>query len=344
MSAKKNNGFRPSIEALEDRRLLANYLVLDFTPDRVPTERVQPAPFASAFNLRYPNGAIPSFLDMNGDRRITTDDVNIGAQAIANRVAQYYSGFNISVRYGDVWNNTNWGQQWLAYGRSSQADQVFVVYVGGYSFGNPGAFGVAKQAPVGTNLEFYAYAFSGTAASAYLSTGLVLPPTPYINHVAQSIAHESGHLLGLGHVPGNPPGDPNIMNYSSSPETAYFPNALYPRIELLNANRQIFYGPQNPAQELVASLRGQPTATATPYSNGGGGVRYQPSADAIGHDHEHEDDHDHANLIAALVRQRRQRLATLSRVTDLAFTADDSPAARTRLGGSPAAAVGARLS
>jgi hypothetical protein len=77
------------------------------------------------------------------------------------------------------------------------------------------------------------------------------------------VAHEFGHLLGLGHVYGNPAGDPNPMNYNADPGTAYFPDADYPLIQLRDTNLNASWGPQDPAAEIRASLAGQPAFPTT---------------------------------------------------------------------------------
>jgi hypothetical protein len=268
MNAKNNQRFRPRIEALEDRRLLANYVLLDFTPDALPGEYRQEG-FASAFNLRDAYGRAPAFLDMNGDRVVNGTDVNSAAQQIVNRVGRYLNGVNLAVRWGDVWSDTSLGRQWLQAGLRSAGDQVFVVYVGGRNQNYPGTpptiTGSAHQAPVGYNNEWYALVWSSTITARLAA----LPQTPtasyFVELTAWNVAHEFGHLVGLGHVPGNPLNDPfnNVMNYATGtrPQLAQYPNVTYNNVELRNYSNQIFYSGQNPAAELRLSLSGQqPTA------------------------------------------------------------------------------------
>src|SRR5262245_54819703 len=112
------------VEALEAREMPANHLLIDFTPDAVPNERWQPATSAASFTLRYANGTAPAFLDFNRDGYVSSADVGPGAQAVANRVAQFLQPFDVKVWYGDVQNNTSMGRQWLSWGQQSPSEQV----------------------------------------------------------------------------------------------------------------------------------------------------------------------------------------------------------------------------
>jgi predicted Zn-dependent protease len=246
------------VEALEGRDVPANHLLIDFSPDAVPTERWQPASFAAAFNLRYANGYAPAFLDFNRDGYVGSNDIVPGAQAIANRVAQVLQQFDVQVWYGDIQSNTNLGIQWFNWGQQS-ADQVFVMYTGGIrQNGNVNIIGEAFQPAVGYVNEYYAYTYATSIASYFMNYFSGATPQQYAEKVAQTIVHEFGHLIGLGHVYGNPAGDPNVMNYNSNPSNAYVPDAWYQYIQQYDNYRNEYYGWQNPAQELRASLRGEP--------------------------------------------------------------------------------------
>jgi len=249
---------RLRVEALEGRVLPANHLLIDFSPDAVPNENWQPASFAAAFNLRYANGYAPAFLDFNQDGWVGSADVGPGAQAIANRVAQFLQPFNIQVWYGDAQSNTNLGWQWFNWGQQS-SDLVFVMYAGGIrQDGNTNILGEAYQPAVGYVNEYYAYAYATSLASYYMNYWSNATPSQFVDKMAQTIVHELGHLVGMGHVYGNPVGDPSVMNYNSNASTAYIPDAWYQYIEQYDNYRNEYWGWQNPAQEMRTSLAGEP--------------------------------------------------------------------------------------
>jgi hypothetical protein len=251
------------VEALEAREMPANHLLIDFTPDAVPNERWQPATFAAAFTLRYANGTAPAFLDFNRDGYVSSADVGPGALAVANRVAIFLQPFDVKVWYGDVQSNTDMGRQWLSWGQQSASEQVFVMYTGGIrQNGNTTIIGEAYQPAVGYVNEYYAYTYMTSITRYFMNTWPGATSSQFVDKVAQTIVHEFGHLVGLGHVYGNPVGDPSVMNYNSNASTAYIPDAGYPNIQLYDNNRKEYWGWQNPAQEMRASLRGEPN-----YSN-----------------------------------------------------------------------------
>jgi hypothetical protein len=258
LTAQRMPRSRLGVEPLEARDVPANHLLIDFTPDAVPNERWQPASFAAAFNLRYANGYAPAFLDFNRDGYVGSADVGPGAIAIANRVAQFLQPFDVRVWYGDTQSNTNLGVQWFNYGQQS-ADQVFVMYTGGIrQNGNTNILGEAFQPPVGYVNEYYAYTYATSLASYFMNYWSGATPAQFVDKVAQTIAHEFGHLVGIGHVYGNPAGDPNLMNYNSNASTAYIPDAWYQYIQQYDNYRNEYWGWQNPAQEVRTSLRGEP--------------------------------------------------------------------------------------
>lgn len=286
------------VEALEGRELPANYLLIDFTPDAVPNERWQPASFAAAFGLRYANGTAPAFLDFNHDGYVGSYDVGPGAQAIANRVAQYFQQFDIQVWFGDVQSNTNLGMQWLNYGQQS-SDEVFVMYTGGIrQDGNTNILGEAFQPAVGYVNEYYAYTYATSVVRSFMNYWPGATTSQFVDKMAQTIVHEFGHLVGLGHVYGNPAGDPNVMNYNANASNAYIPDAWYQYIQQYDNYRNEYWGWQNPAQELRASLRGEPNYAnyfRGVYSHSEFSGHYQVTADEImgdGHDeHTHDGGH-----------------------------------------------------
>lgn len=251
---------RPTVEALEDRTLLSNILLIDFSPDRLPHERQHLAPFVSGMKLTNANGRALRFLDFDHDGTVNRADISQMAQAVVQRVQTYFNGYDLNIEWGGLGKNTQLGLRTrLSAEDSPVPDHVYVIYVGGVSFdGSIGTFGEAYQAPVGYNLEYYAYAFSESMIRWYRNNLPFAAPQHFANDLGTTVAHEFGHLLGLGHVAGNPPGDPNPMNYNSDPDTAYFPDVTYPAIQLRDSNLDAYWGPQDPAAEIRASLAGQP--------------------------------------------------------------------------------------
>jgi hypothetical protein len=259
-TAHPSRGVRPGVEVLEDRTLPSNVLLIDFSPDRLPRESQRPGSFAAGFLAQAADGRTPRFLDFNHNGKVNGADVNLAVQEIVQRVRAYFAGYDLSVQWGDVRRNTQLGRRERIVSREAAApNHVYVIYVGGMAFdGTAGTFGEAYQAPVGYNLEYYGYAFSTSMIRWYERNDPSAQPERFAADVGTTVAHEFGHLLGLGHVFGNPPGDPNPMNYNVDPLTGYFPDAVYPQIELRDTSLNPYWGPQDPAAEIRASLAGQP--------------------------------------------------------------------------------------
>jgi hypothetical protein len=256
---------RPSVEVLEERTLLSNILLVDFSPDWLPHEGRRLPPFSHGFQIRNAHGRPFRFLDFDHDGRVNGNDVRLMAQAIVQRVDTYFAGYDLTIESGDLGKNTQLGLRTRQIALDAATpEHVYVIYVGGVAFGGDiSTFGEAYQAPVGYNLEYYAYAFSESMIRWYQQNLRSASPQEFANDLGTTVAHEFGHLLGLGHVLGNPLGDPNPMNYNANPDTAYFPDATYPQIELRDTNLNAYWAPQDPAAEIRASLAGQPAYDTT---------------------------------------------------------------------------------
>ncbi len=254
MARRSRRQLRFHIEHLERRQLLAsNRLILDFTPDNIPGENVQTA-FVDSFRDTARKGTA-GFLDFNGDGRVDDRDARRAMNAIRRRVAQYFRYLPIRVRAGDKFSDSNLGQRWLRRGQRDPDLYVVVVYVGGQSPAGPSIWGEAYQAPVGRNHEYYAYAYADAIMKWFEKYAPNAAPARFRDEVALTIAHEAGHLMGLGHPKGHPPGLPSVMNYSAPADRARFINRSY-LAEALTW-RGVVYQQQNPRAELLASLRGQ---------------------------------------------------------------------------------------
>jgi hypothetical protein len=261
--------FRPTAEALEERTLPAALFVLDFTPDRIPGEARQADAFAEAF--RSPRGP-RRFLDFNRNGRVNAADARLAAARVGERVNELLHGFDIQIHLGDVGRDTRLGQRLLRQGNQS-GTPTYVIYLGGKSFdGDVGTFGEAYQAPEGFNLPYYGFAFTGNMARWYRFNEPGADPESFAADVAATAVHEFAHMLGLGHPEGSLPGDTNILNHAVDFHNADFPDRVYERVVLYDATLRRTQGPQNPRQEMLASLAGQPAFSprGLRYSNGVG--------------------------------------------------------------------------
>jgi len=254
---KQRSGIRPEVESLEGRPLLSNILVVDFNPDRISGENRRAEAFMSPFGRRI-NGHSPRFLDFNHDGRVSAGDLGAATDQVLLRTARYLTGFDVVVVPGDVGRNTNLGQRLLHLGYVT-GNPTYVLYVGGRAFdGSADNFGEAFQAPVGFNYQYYAFAYSTTMAEWYQAHRPDATPEEFAQDLALTVAHEFAHLLGLGHPVNSLPDDNSIMNGQVDPNSAVFPDRMYPQVTLYGPDQNPFIGPQSPAAELRASLQGQP--------------------------------------------------------------------------------------
>jgi hypothetical protein len=215
--------FRIQMGELESRQLLtANYLILDFTPD------THSGSFADTFySTKLSNGFAPKFLDFNGDRYVNSTDVSIAASAVYSKVRSFYQPYlnnsynNLTISYGDYNSNTNWGTQWINYGRAYSTVEVAVMYIGGTNVGGNSILGQSPLASDGTNIEGSGETYSRTIANNMLSNTYATS-TDFVNKVANTIAHELGHMMGLRHP--SVSNNYNIMSayQSSTPGSTYF--------------------------------------------------------------------------------------------------------------------------
>ncbi len=252
---------KPQIETLESRDLLTSVLVLDFTPDRVRGEHYRPAAFARVFQGQPTESA--TGLDVNHNGRLDKQDASLLAGQILNQTRIKMALFGVRVVGGDVLQDTNLGQRWLARGRVNPHLLVDVIYVGGFDdHHDPTTIGFGYQAPVNHNFETYGYVFS-QSIWYWLKTA----PTSYIAlEFACDSIHEWGHLIGLGH----PQTDTidNVMDFQTIDRDvgkATFPNRFM-RTELFSSNLSFpHWGRQNPAREIAASFHQLTIAAPLPY-------------------------------------------------------------------------------
>jgi|GEM_PF-5076776 len=270
-----------NLEKLEGRAMMiATHLVLDFTPD------YHAGTFWQTFqNSRYSNGQPPAFLDFNGDRRITTQDAEIAAGQIRNAVGSFFvnpaRGYNVTVGYNDVLSQTNFGYNYLTQGQRSANDQVLVMYLGGR---NTGEIGRAPLAQDGYNVEGYGNTYT-QAISTMLMNRSGSTKEMFVWAVANTAAHEFGHMLGLRHSRNVYAND--IMNPTQD---------FTPSNDKFSAVNQYTEGgaAQNAYAELQNSFSGRQRTYFQGVKNG---YAQMPELGADHDEHEHEEheheDHDH---------------------------------------------------
>ena len=149
------------MEHLEQRLVLANYIILDFTPDTI-TNEFSVGKFADLFAPASVN-ATNQFLDYSGDSAIGAEDAKLAAAKIASRVTRLLKPFTEDPAIAlTVLHTTDLqssadpgvGERRLAAGIASATDSTYVVYVGNL---RPSPlvprFGMSQQATAGNNLE-----------------------------------------------------------------------------------------------------------------------------------------------------------------------------------------------
>ena len=270
---------------------LANQLIIDFTPDAEAPDGPDPGSFASIFNPSYwqgktrysdnhtygtanPNTSLTDaqltrqFLDWNKDGTLSVADANEFQKDLSKYVRNFYSAFskspdlNVKVLVkSDGWNQLNQS-------RNDPNLNRYVIFVGANDFVDNGVnYGVAAQAPEDLNFEYYGYAFVGEIANKMWSTALsnaqkgitpvygVGDTHEFSRRVSITVAHEMGHLLGLGHVKNQPE---TLMSYQANKWSAGFPNQAFDnadvRVDLAGNFADLT---QNPYQELYDSFLNQ---------------------------------------------------------------------------------------
>jgi len=215
----------------------SNYIVLDFSPDVIANE-LQPANFLSMFESGAYTYSSHPFLDFDNDfvvngsdaviaRDQITEDVRRRLLPLINAGGPGVDPLDIRVRgvRESLTVNNQEGQTLLDKGRQRDDLNVFVFYVGGALESQfPGAsttLGLAQQAGVDENLEGYGFVFAETAADRVLLEPNV-DSKLYVERMSSAVVHELGHLIGLGHVEGDPEKDNSVMNYNAPIPTSLF--------------------------------------------------------------------------------------------------------------------------
>lgn len=255
------------VEPLEDRTAPAvTRLIVDFNLDagqRPVGFGFNHRTFADAFSNANSLGIAPRFLDFNRDGILDVADVRLAAEAILNRVREYFLPFahqRVSVEGADLEGNTNAGRRLLRRGVASPNLQVFVIYLGG-SLPDLRVFGRAPQAAIGANFEGFGQVYSDAVTEVFLALGRGEgSPQRWAEIVASSVAHEFGHLLGLGHPVDLSQDQDSVMN-SNRPrigrEDAFINRPYLAFLFAPTGRARVVVAAQNPFLELLRSFRGQ---------------------------------------------------------------------------------------
>jgi hypothetical protein len=256
---------RPGVEPLEDRTLpTATRLLIDFTPDTGAAMKrdFRRRDFVDAFQITDASGQSPHFLDFNGDGVVdTTTDPALARDLIVERVRNYFApflGLNVSVQGIDFGANTDEGTRQLFQGIGSRRLQVFVMYVGG-SEGDPrfsDTSGLSFQANLGHNWEGFGHAYADQIVWMFLHDDPQASPFEFAAFVASTVAHEMGHMLGLGHSVPDFHNGANVMDSGANGLGDRFLRRPYRARVMINDRTVIMR--VNAYAELTRSFLGEP--------------------------------------------------------------------------------------
>src|SRR5262249_19972963 len=268
-------------------------LIVDFTPDVGVFfhSNYRRHDFVDSFRITGANGQSPAFLDFNHDGVVdTTTDPALAEQQILADVTNYFRPFlrfNVSILGISPGADSGVGLADLHAGIASRSLQVFLMYVGG-SDGDPatsGVYGVSIQANEGRNWEGFGHAFSDSIVYGLMQTNPSATPSDFAAFVASTIAHENGHMLGLGHPQPDYTHPTNVMDSSATGVGDHF--LRRPVLAKVLVNDQFVKEPQSAFQELKASFRGQPNEDTLPVMPG---QPFLPKRRRLGgHAHHHLD-------------------------------------------------------
>lgn len=245
-------------ENLETRQLLATtYVIMDFTPDSHTGNLMD-----TFSNVRVPGKTYaPNFLDFDGDRKITSNDAVLCAQRVASKTASFFSfaasGLDVRFYYGDITTSTNWGTQWINYGKAYSNVETAVMYFGGTNR-QSGAIGMAPVASNGYNFEGYGECYTRAIGNWMASYRTTASTSEFVDRIAQVTAHELGHMFGLQHSSADMQN--NVMN-ASQPSNAG-------AATFLNQSVKTPAGMQNAYQELRNSFYNQAQQSGQPALGG----------------------------------------------------------------------------